>query len=248
MMYNVIMKVSERGRITLKKIGIICASPDELKPFFSYIEEPKIRDKAMLKFYEGKIHCFEIVLVFSGVCKVNAAIAAQVLIDSFSADAIINAGTAGGMRGGVSLLDTVVSEETAYHDVGSDILTELHPWMDSVYFQSDDTLLAAAREYSGVSPYPLLFGRTVTGEQFIEDKNREEINRAFSPLAVDMETAGIAHVCYVNKIPFIAIRSITDTATHQGLEHFEKNCRAASERSAEVVIGVLDKLAIKCRL
>lgn len=232
----------------MKRIGIICASPDELKPFFSYLDEPQIRNKAMLKFYEGKIHCFEIVFVCSGVCKVNAAIAAEILIDSFYVDAVINAGTAGGMHEAVSLLDTVVSEETAYHDVASDVLTELHPWMDSVYFQSDSALLAAAREYSGVSPYPILFGRTVTGEQFIEDRNRENIDQAFSPLTVDMESAGVAHACYVNQIPFIAIRSITDTATHQGLEHFEKNCKAASERSAEVVIGVLDKLAIKCRI
>ena len=231
----------------MKRIGIICASDVELKPFLSYMNDTKITEQAMLNFYEGTIHCFETIFVCSGVCKVNAAIAAQILIDSFQADAVINAGTAGGMDEAVSIFDTVVTEEAAYHDVGSDVLTEFHPWMDSVYFQSDDDLLAAARDYSCASQNRILFGRTVTGEQFIEDKNRREINQAFSPLAVDMESASVAHVCYVNRIPFIAIRSITDTATHKGLEHFEENCIAASERSAEVVIGVLEKLTIKCR-
>lgn len=231
----------------MKRIGIICASAVELKPFLSYMDDAKITEQAMLNFYEGTIHCFEIILVCSGVCKVNAAIAAQLLIDSFQADAVINAGTAGGMDETVSLFDTVVTEEAAYHDVDSDLLTELHPRMNSAYFHTDPELLAAANEYSRDSKYPILFGRIVTGEQFIEDKNRGEINKAFSPLAVDMETAGIAHVCYVNHVPFIAIRSISDTAAHRGLEQFKKNCRAASERSAEVATGVLEKLAIKCR-
>lgn len=61
------------------------------------------------------------------------------------------------------------------------------------------------KEYSHTSKFPILFGTIVTGEQFIEGKEREQINKKFAPLAVDMETAGIAHVCYVNKIPFLRL-------------------------------------------
>lgn len=82
----------------------------------------------------------------------------------------------------------------------------------------------------------------MTGEQFIEDDKREEINEKFAPLCVDMETASVAHVCYVNKIPFLAVRTITDTVTHKGIENFDKNCEAASEISAEIVVGMLEQI------
>ena len=180
--------------------------------------------------------------VYSGVCKVNAAIAAQLLIDMFHVDLIINAGTAGGMKEGVQLFDTVISERVIYHDVADDILTDFHPWLKSNYFLADQELCAIARAYSRTSKHPVLFGTMVTGEQFIEDEKREEINRKFDPLSTDMETAGVAHVCYVNRIPFLAVRTITDTVTHQGIETFDQNCEAASEISAEIVLGILGQL------
>lgn len=225
----------------MKKIGIICAGDTELEPFLRKIKHAVVTEKAMLKFYEGTICNVNVVALYSGVCKVNAAIAAQILIDSFRVDAVINAGTAGGMDESIRLFDTVVSEQTAYHDVADDILTEFHPWLKTVYFHSDDNLLNIARQYSLNSKYPIFFGKTVTGEQFVEDENREKINERFSPLSTDMETAGYAHVCYVNKIPFLAIRTITDTPSHRGIENFEKNCERAAEISAEIVIAVAER-------
>lgn len=82
----------------------------------------------------------------------------------------------------------------------------------------------------------------ITGETFIEDEKREFINDKYLPLSVDMETASVAHVCYVNKIPFIAIRTITDTSCHSGIDEFERNCDKASQISANLVKGVLREL------
>lgn len=226
----------------MNKIGIICASDTELEPFLGCMEDVKITEKSMLRFYECTIAGASAVAVYSGVCKVNAAIAAQILIDIFHVDMMINAGTAGAMAEGVELFDTVISEQTAYHDVAPDILTEFHPWMKTIFFPADSKLLETARNYSSTSQYPILFGRMVTGEQFIEDKYRETINRKLTPLSVDMETASIAHTCYVNRIPFIAVRTITDTASHKGIENFEKNCEMASRISAEVVMGIIKKI------
>ena len=78
------------------KIGILCAGDEELAPFLPLISNCKITEKAMLKFHAGQIDSVEVVALFSGVCKVNAAIAAQLLIDVFCVDIIINSGTAGG--------------------------------------------------------------------------------------------------------------------------------------------------------
>lgn len=226
----------------MKHIGILCAGDTELAPFLEHMKGQQITEKAMLKFHTGTINHVNVSAVYSGVCKVNAAIAAQLLIDMFHVDLIINAGTAGGMKEGVQLFDTVISERVIYHDVADDILTDFHPWLKSNYFLADQELCAIARAYSQTSKHPVLFGTMVTGEQFIEDEKREEINRKFDPLSTDMETAGVAHVCYVNRIPFLAVRTITDTVTHQGIETFDQNCEAASEISAEIVLGILGQL------
>ena len=226
----------------MKHIGILCAGDTELAPFLEHMKGQQITEKAMLKFHTGTINHVNVSAVYSGVCKVNAAIAAQLLIDMFHVDLIINAGTAGGMKEGVQLFDTVISERVIYHDVADDILTDFHPWLKSNFFLADQELCAIARAYSRTSKHPVLFGTMVTGEQFIEDEKREEINQKFDPLSTDMETAGVAHVCYVNRIPFLAVRPIPDTFTYQGIEPFGQNCEAAFEISAEIVLGILGQL------
>lgn len=223
------------------KIGIICASENELAPFLDDFQEHSVVEKAKLKIHIGKIGEHDVVLLYCGVCKVNAAIAAQIVIDDFNVDAIINAGVAGGMDSRLGILDTVVSTEVAYHDVASEILTEYHPWMKSVFFAADETLLKIAKNVAeriqtkGI----IYFGRMVTGEAFISDDGRQEIMDAFNPLSVDMETGSIAHVCYANSIPFLAIRSITDTADHSGSEFFEMNCKEASRIAKDFTVEVI---------
>lgn len=186
----------------------------------------------------------EVVTLFSGVCKVNAAIATQILIDTFHADVIINAGTAGGMHPDVQIFDTVISTETVYHDVSEGILTEFHPWMESVFLKTDERLLELARRAAvkGESEGTIRFGRMATGEAFVSDVERGRINEKFAPLSVDMETASIAHVCYVNGIPFIAVRSITDNADHDGSDCFEMNCEKASVIAKDVALALLREM------
>ena len=224
------------------KVGIICAGDREIAPFINHIENVSISEKAMLKLYEGSIHGVNVVALFSGVCKVNAAIATQILIDYFGVNAIINAGTAGGMDVKLQIYDTVISTEIAYHDVAEKILTKFHPWMDSIYFKADTNLLTAARTAVSKLDYAVYWGRMVSGEAFITDDGRERINNEFAPLTVDMETAAIAHACYVNQVPFISVRTITDTADHSGSGHFEQNCAKASFISKEITLAILDEL------
>ncbi|MBR3823985.1 MAG: 5'-methylthioadenosine/adenosylhomocysteine nucleosidase [Lachnospiraceae bacterium] len=226
------------------KVGIICAGDSEVAPFLPIIEDCKTSEKAMLKFYEGKIEGVDIVTLFSGVCKVNAAIATQILIDTYHVDMVINAGVAGGMDPKLDIFDTVISTEVAYHDVNSEILTEFHPWMETVFFKADEELLKLSEKAVAKlnSDYNIVWGRMVTGEAFITDEGREEINERFAPLTVDMETGSIAHVCYVNQIPFIAIRSITDTPSHSGSEYFEVNCEKAAIIARDITVALLAEI------
>ena len=226
------------------KVGIICAVDREAAPFISFIEDYEISEKAMLKFYSGKIGDIPVVTLFCGVCKTNAAIATQILIDTYGCNIIINAGTAGGMDTKIKLLDTVISTESSYWDISEGILMEYHPKLESVYFKADKDLLDLVKQIvvKNVSEGKIHFGRMITGEAFIEDKYRDEINAHFSPLSVDMETASIAHVCYVNKIPYISIRTITDTAEHSGKQEFDLNCGKASQISANIVTAILNEM------
>lgn len=226
------------------RVGIICAGDREVAPFLPIICECKTTEKAMLKFYEGTISNVEVVVLFSGVCKVNAAIATQILIDTFHVNTIINAGTAGGMNEKLEIFDTVISTEVAYHDVSPNILTEFHPWLETVFFKADQGLLSVAKMAVDKleQKYKVFWGRMVTGEAFIADEGRKKINEQFEPLTVDMETASIAHVCYVNNIPFISVRSITDTASHSGTGHFEENCEKAAGIAKDITVALLIEL------
>ncbi len=226
------------------KIGIICAGDEELAPFLPLISGCKITKKAMLKFYEGQIEGLEVVALFSGVCKVNAAIASQLLIDVFGVNIIINAGTAGGMEKDLKIFDTVISTEVCYHDVAPDILTEFHPWMRSVFFAADETLIRLSKSAVGrlTLPGKAVWGRMATGESFITEEGRQKIYDEFAPLTVDMETASIAHVCYVNAIPFLSIRCITDTAEHSGIDTFDENCAKASSIAKDITVALLSEI------
>ena len=227
-----------------RKIGIICAGDREFEPFIKHIDNVRITEQAMLKVHEGTINEVDVVALYSGVCKVNAAIATQILIGSFDVDTIINAGTAGGMDERLEIFDTVISTEVAYHDVASSILTEFHPWMETEYFQADHELIKLSEKAVKKlgECHNVVWGRMVTGEQFIAEDGRKEINAKYEPLIVDMETASIAHVCYVNQIPFISIRCITDTARYSGTDNFEKNCGRASEIAKDIALAVIEEM------
>lgn len=97
-------------------------------------------------------------------------------------------------------------------------------------------------EHARTSEYPVRFGRMVTGEAFITDDGRQEINARFAPLTVDMESAAVAHVCHANDVPFLAIRTVTDTADHSGTGNFELNCEKASAIAKDFTLALLREI------
>lgn len=227
------------------KIGIIGPSEDEIKSFIEKIENRQAHTAAMLSFYSGSFEGIEVVALYCGVCKVNAAICAQILIDKFNVTHIIVCGVAGAISNLPNIGDTVICTEAAYHDVADEILTEYHPWMKSIYFNADYGLLAACRKTAEENTFlqKIYFGKGVTGEAFININGRKEIIEKFNPLCVDMETAAVAHVCYVNKTPFIAIRSISDTEKESGDDNFQANLNLAAKNSLCFLQLLLKKLS-----
>lgn len=216
------------------KIGIVSAFEAEVKPFISSMYDITVEKHAMLSFHVGKYKDINVVALYSGVGKVNASIATQVLINKFDVTHVIVMGVAGAIANELKIQDTVISSEVAYHDVNEDILTKYHPWMESIYFKADHKMLSKMKEVNH-NDKSIVIGRMVTGESFIEQEGREEIIEKYNPLCVDMETASMAHVCYANSIPFIAVRSISDTPEESGDEAFSKYYKLAAQKSVEVV-------------
>lgn len=226
------------------KIGVIGPTETEIMPFINKITNSKIETHSMLKFYSGTYENVDVVALYCGVCKVNAAIATQILIDSFNVTHIIVTGVAGGIDKRLKIGDTVISTEIAYHDVAEGILTKYHPWMKNAYFEANEALVENCKKVINENKFKqkVHFGKIVTGEAFISDEGRSVIIKNHNPLCVDMETGSIAHVCYVNDIPFIAIRSISDTEDESGVESFEKNCASAANNSIEILERLLKSL------
>ena len=224
------------------KIGIIGAIDTEIA---LYLENMKINTKSEYikrTFYEGTFNGKDIVISASGMGKVNAAATAQAMISKYKADCIIVSGVAGGMDKSLHIGDTVIADKVYYHDLDL-FLFEDHPKVKDGCFLPDKKLVnilenASPKEYKG----KIVTGTAVTGDAFIETDGREEINAKFSPMCTDMETAAIAHICFVYDIPFAAVRSISDTEDESGFDTFEVNCKKAARSSYLVVESIIEKL------
>lgn len=227
------------------RIGVIGPTENEIMPFVEKIENKEVRRHAMLNFYIGSFEGISVVAVFSGVCKVNAAIATQILIDRFEVDKVILTGVAGALDDKLIIGDIAIGNEIAYHDVVRGILTDYHPWMEDIYFKSDNEMTRDCLEISEELNLKnkCYLGRIVTGEAFISHKERYKIIEDFAPLCVDMESASVAHVCYVNDVPFLVVRAMSDSADENGLESFEENVEAVSLISLSLVEGLIKRYA-----
>lgn len=218
----------------MKKYGILCATEKELKPYMQDIKDIETTKAARLSFHQGTIDNVCIVAVYSGVGKVNAAIATQVLINKFQVDYVIVSGIAGGMAASFNVFDTIVCTEVICHDTNNEIYTEYHPWMKEPKFYADSELISCAKSVAKNVPQAVHFGLSTTGEIFVNLEKSEA-------LCIEMENVAVAHVCYVNNIPFIAIRSISDNKKERGQEAINKNFDRASYQSYVLVKEIITK-------
>ena len=225
------------------KIGLLCAMKSEFDQLTPYLHITKETDIARTTVLEGDIDGLAVVIAATGICKVNAAITAQLLIDKFDVTHILMVGVAGGMDPRLGVHALAFSERLAQHDVHWQWLRH-RPAPAEGYFPGDPMLLGVCKKLAeeGKFLYPAFFGTMVSGEQFIAEEGRQEIIDAWHPLCVDMESAAAAHACMANDIPFLAIRAISDTA-ETGAQGFEDNEISAADAAASAAAAVLKALA-----
>ncbi len=196
---------------------------------------------------QGRINGNEVVLWQCGIGKVNAAIGTMRLIAQHHPDCIISTGLAGGIDNCLHVMDVVIGSQTAYHDVWCGEGNELGQVQGlPTRFDADKQLLQCAQAASELGKYPTVTGLICTGDQFITNKaSLAEIKSHFpDALACEMESAAIAHTCYLQQVPFLSIRVVSDTPgnTDNHQQQWADFLATMSDQSFHFVKNFLEQL------
>ncbi len=227
-------------------IGIIGAMDIEVKTLISLMKNTKSILISNIKYTKGKLEGADCVIAKSGVGKVNSAVCAQTMILNFLPRIIINTGVAGGINDKINVGDVVISDYVIQHDFDTSALggsKGMISGIDLIKIPCSKMLIEKIFNnnhlYSNIKLYK---GTILTGDQFIDNKNiLTNIKNKFNGCACDMESGSIGHVCYINNIDFVSIRSISDTVNKK-LSHLDYNeFKENSADNASIVTKALFK-------
>ncbi|MCI8465412.1 MAG: 5'-methylthioadenosine/adenosylhomocysteine nucleosidase [Lachnospiraceae bacterium] len=199
-------------------IGIIGAMEEEVNQLKESMEDVSVETRASMDFVKGILEGCSVVVVRSGIGKVNAGICTQILTDIYGVEAVINTGIAGSLKAQIDIGDIVLSTDTLQHDVEAEAFgypVGQIPRMDTLAFRADERLLQCAEDCCAkVNPDIKTFrGRVLSGDQFIADSRKKEwLEDTFDGFCTEMEGAAIGQTAYLNGIPFLVVRAISDKA------------------------------------
>ena len=229
-------------------IGIIGAMEEEVAALKEAMDIHETVEQASMVFCKGVLCGKEVVIVRSGIGKVNAGICAQILVDRFKAEMLINTGIAGSLDAKIDIGDMVISTDALHHDMDA---TEFGypvgqvPRMEVMSFPADEELVKKAVQASEkANPDIHTFtGRVASGDQFIASREvKDKIVENFHPLCVEMEGAGIAHAAHLNKVSYVIIRAISDKADNSASVDYPTFERQAIAHSVRLVKELMAKL------
>ena len=228
------------------KIGIIGAMDVEVKHLKEAMKVTKTTTVAGQEYCEGTIGDTEVVVVKCGVGKVRAGMSVQVLNDLFHVTHIINTGVAGSLNNDLNIGDVLVSKDAVYHDVDATnfgyALGEV-PSSGCLYYVADEKLCKAAIEAvkKAAPEISVLEGRVASGDSFIRTKEKKDwIKKNFDADCCEMEGCAIAQASYLNNLPFVIIRAISDKADESVQESYDVFEGKAAEHCAKIVTYMLN--------
>ena len=231
----------------MKKLGIIGAMDIEVAILKEKLENSKATTVGRMQFLEGKLSGLDVVVVQCGVGKVHAAMCAQTLCDRFGVTHLVNTGIAGSLDAALDIGDVVVSRDAMYHDFDC-----YHfgypmgkvPGLDVVAFPADQAMIDQAFAASeSLNPGHTKLGRVATGDQFVADKAlKNRIIERTSANCTEMEGAAIAQAAYVNGVPFVILRAISDKADDSAQVDYPTFEKKAAEHCAAVTELLAQKM------
>ncbi len=223
------------------KIGIIGAMESEVSVLKKAMEVHSVVTKAGMDFYDGMLEGRPAVVVKSGIGKVNAALCVQILADVFEITHVVNTGAAGSLNAGLDIGDILISEKAIQHDVD---ITALGCALGQIMgfegneFMADaamaDAAMAACRRAN--PDVAVVKGCVVSGDQFISSAEaKEHLISEFHGDCAEMEGAAVAQAAFLNKIPFVVIRAISDKADGSAEMDYPTFEKQAAEHCAKLV-------------
>lgn len=227
-------------------IGIIVATDEELietKNIMDSFEEKNVYE---LTFIKGKISNKKVIAVKCGIGKVNAARTTQILIDKFDVDKIINIGAAGGVNPDLKIQDIVIGERLVQYDFDVSSSGDYEKGeIQGVgkYIKSDYELINVCRrvlEKRIEKDVNVIIGTIATADIFCSDpEDAKKAREEFEADCVEMEGAAVAQVCYLDKVPFLVIRGISDTPDGENEMEYYTYCHIAAKRAADLLQDLL---------
>ena len=233
--------------MSVQTIAVVGAMEQEIELLRESMANVKHVSFGKFSAYEGELAGKRMVLVLSGIGKVNAAVSTSWVIHQFAPDCVINTGSAGGLGKGLKVGDVVIGETVAHHDVDVTafgyVLGQV-PQLPAV-FASDENLIhqaeKAAQVFEGAA---VTQGLIVSGDRFVHSSEGVvEIRSHFPDVkAVEMEAAAIAQTCHQLEVPFVIIRAVSDSADEKADISFEEFLKTAAVSSAKMVTEIVKSL------
>ncbi len=225
----------------MKKIGIILAEPEEFEVVKENMEKATEKVIQHVSFWLGNLENKSCVIVKAGVGKVNAARITQMMIDYFELEYLLNLGAAGALDPKLEIGDIVIGKKLVQHDFDITAFGHSKGYITGVgdAVKSDETLIQGikqALDHLDERDYRIMIGTIATGDIFCtEISMKDKIYAKFDANCVDMEAAAIGQVCHLAQIPFLAIRSISDTPNGDNAMTYEQFVKLASKRCVSIL-------------
>ncbi|WP_050615853.1 5'-methylthioadenosine/S-adenosylhomocysteine nucleosidase [Bacillus testis] len=229
------------------RIAIIGAMEEEVTILRGQMENAQQDHIAGCEFTVGTLEGTEVILLKSGIGKVNAAMSTAILLERYNPDAVINTGSAGGFSPALKVGDVVISSEVVHHDVDATIFGYAYgqvPQMPATYMADQQLILIAEKAAKAIEGINVVKGLIATGDSFMNDPERVEFVRGkFEDLqAAEMEAAAIAQVSYQFNKPFVVIRALSDIAGKESNISFDQFLETAAVNSSQLVLSMLKEL------
>lgn len=226
-------------------IAILGAMDEEITPILSRLTSYDTIEYANNKFYTSNHKGKDIVIAYSKIGKVNAALTASILVQKFKAQKLLFTGVAGAISNDLKIGDLLFATSLAQHDI--DITAFGHPYGYvpgiKIFSKTDDELNNIAKNVAKERGINLKGGIIATGDQFIcTSEKKEWIKDIFKADAVEMEGASVAQVCSQLGVPFFMLRAISDEASGGAEFDFDDFLHTSAEISADFVLGMVEKI------
>ncbi|MED4453403.1 5'-methylthioadenosine/S-adenosylhomocysteine nucleosidase [Metabacillus fastidiosus] len=232
------------------KVAIIGAMEEEVTILRDQLENRTTEVIAGSEFTEGSFKGIDVILLKSGIGKVNASLSTTLLLDRYKPDYVINTGSAGGFHESLNVGDVVISTEVRHNDVDVTVFGYEYgqvPGLPAAFLPDEKLVQIAVEKAKEAEGIQVVSGLIVTGDSFLSDPVRVDFIRSkFENLyAGEMEAAAIAQVCHQFNIPFVIIRALSDIAGKESNISFDQFLHKAAKHSAELVLKIVEELENK---